>query len=131
VTSYAARWNENGWRMALVLHAWLYGKHAHEHELSAETARNAIAIADWFAERQLEILEGGRQQARLAKREKVLILLAGQPTGITARDVQRARITETAEEAKTLLDGMSELQGGSVTPEHGGPTKRIYTRRPK
>jgi len=59
----------------------------------------------------------------------VLSLLAKQPTGITAREVQRARITATAEEAKALLDGMTELQGRVVTPEQGGHPSRIYTRR--
>jgi hypothetical protein len=130
ITSFAARYNEQAWRIAVVLHAALHGAHAHEHTPAAETAKNAIGIADWFADQQLEILEGGREAARNAKRDRVLALLATKPAGITARDVQRARITESPEEARMLLDAMPELQFRDVTPDHGGKITRIYNRKP-
>ena len=39
VTIYAARWNEQAWRIAVCLHAGLHGAHAHEHKLELDTAK--------------------------------------------------------------------------------------------
>src|SRR4029453_10444786 len=45
VTIYAARWNEQAWRIAVVLHAGSHGAHAHEHKLEIDTADRAIELA--------------------------------------------------------------------------------------
>ena len=42
VTIYAARWNEQAWRIAVCLHAAQHGAHAHEHGLELDTANRAI-----------------------------------------------------------------------------------------
>lgn len=63
VTTFAARWNEQAWRIAVVLHAGLHGEHAGERAMSGDTAASAIAIADWFAGEQLRILARGRHEA--------------------------------------------------------------------
>jgi hypothetical protein len=55
VTIYAARWNEQAWRIAVVLHAAQHGARAHECKLELDTAKRAIELADWFAVQQLEI----------------------------------------------------------------------------
>jgi len=131
VTTYAARWNEQAWRMAVCLHAGLHGEDAGGRMLSADTAASAIALADWFAGEQLRILEGGRHAARRAKRDKVLALLADNPKGITARMVQLKRITDTASEAHSLLSSMEtdgELTGKDTKPETGGHVTRIFTK---
>ena len=133
INSFAARWNEQAWRIAVVLHAAQHSAQAHEHNLSFETARDAITIADWFAIQQQEILSGGRMKARRDKRNEVLLLLAEYPEGITARFVQRARIVSTAEDARELLAAMEQegiLLGKDVTPDRGGWTVRLYTRKP-
>ena len=106
VTTYAARWNEQAWRIAVCLHAGLHGEDAGGRMLSADTAASAIALADWFAGEQLRILARGRHAARRAKRDEVLELLADNPKGITARDVHRARIVDSADEAHALLTQM-------------------------
>ena len=132
ITSYAARWTEQAWRISVVLHAALHGASAHEHHLSAETATAAITIVDWFAEQQLDILSGGRLQAKRDRDDEVLKLWARNPEGITARDVHRARITKTPEESRELLATMEkegQLTGRDITPEHGGKTSRLYTRK--
>jgi hypothetical protein len=97
VTTYAARWNEQAWRIAVCLHAGLHGEDAGGHPLSADTAASAIALADWFAGEQLRILARGRHAARRAKRDEVLELLADSPNGITAREIHRARIVNSAD----------------------------------
>ena len=100
--------------------------------LSADTVASAIALADWFAGEQLRILERGRHAARRAKRDEVEALLADTPKGITARDVHRARITDTADEAHALLASMEadgELTGKDSKPETGGHITRTFTKR--
>ena len=131
VTTYAARWNEQAWRIAVCLHAGLHGEGAGERKLSHETAASAIALADWFAGEQLRILERGRHAARRAKREEVLALLADTPKGITARMVQLKRIADTADEARALLASMEaegELTGADSKPETGGHITRTFTK---
>ena len=131
VTTYAGRWNEQAWRIAVCLHAGLHGEAGGERNLSAETAASAIALADWFAGEQLRILEHGRHKARRAKREEVLKLLADKPQGIKATDVYRARIVGSANEAHTLLAQMeadAELSGKDSKPETGGHVTRTFTK---
>ena len=132
ITGFAARWTEQAWRLSVVLHAAQHGAQAHAHHLSVETATAAITLADWFAAQQLDILSGGRWQAKRDRENEVLKLLAAIPDGITARDVQRQRIAKTADEARELLAAMEQdgqLTGRDITPEHGGRTSRIYTRK--
>ena len=134
VTSFAARWNEQAWRTAVCLHAAEHSAAAHDHQLNLETARRAIAIADWFAIQQLEILSAGRHQARRKIRDEVLTLLADNPKGIRASDVYRARIVSNADAAHSLLEAMEaegELIGRDEQPESGGHVTRIYTRARK
>ena len=131
VTTYAARWNEQAWRIAVCLHAGLHSEDAGARMLSADTAASAIALADWFAGEQLRILEGGRHAARRAKRDEVLELLADTPKGITARMVQLKRITDTADEARALLASMEadgELTGKDSKPETGGHVTWTFTK---
>ena len=130
VTTYAARWNEQAWRIAVCLHAGLHGEAAGGRMMAADTAANAIALADWFAGEQLRILSRGRHAARRAKCDEVFKLLAKTHEGITARDVCRARIVGSADEAHSLLAQMEadgELSGEDSKPERGGYVTRIYT----
>ncbi|MBI4024766.1 MAG: DUF3987 domain-containing protein [Verrucomicrobia bacterium] len=130
VTSYAARWAEHAWRIAVVLHAAEYGRQAHDHELTHATALRATAMMDWFAAQQLDILSGGRWKAHRDRRNEVLSLWAEMPDGITARDVYRRRICRDADDARLLLARLETegvLQGKDVAPERGGWTVRLYT----
>jgi hypothetical protein len=132
ITSFAGRWTEQAWRMSVVLHAAQHGAQAHEHHLSADTAMAAITIADWYAAQQLDILSGGRWQAKRNRQKDVLLLLADIPEGIRAWHVQRARIAKTADEARDLLAAMEQdgiLDGRDITPERGGWTHRLYTKK--
>jgi hypothetical protein len=134
VTIYAARWNEQAWRIAVVLHAGLHGAHAHEHKLETDTANRAIELADWFAAQQLEILSGSRDKARREEWNEVLSLADEKPQGIRASDVYRARIVRNADEAHTLLSEMEaagELRGREEKPETGGHFTRIFIRAKK
>jgi hypothetical protein len=134
VTIYAARWNEQAWRIAVVLHAALHGAHARDHKLEIDTANRAIEIADWFATQQLEILFASRDKARREIWDQVFSLLADKQEGIRASDVYRARIVHNAAEAHTLLAEMEaagELSGRDEQPESGGHITRIFARAKK
>ena len=88
VTSYAARWNEQAWRIAVCLHAGTHGSQAHEQPVSLETAQRAIALADWFAAEQLRILNAGRTQRKIERLQKLKELIVQQYNGAaTLRDV--------------------------------------------
>lgn len=131
ITTFAARWNEQAWRLAVCHHAGLHGEGAGGRMLSAESAAAAIALADWFAGEQLRILARGRHAARRAKRDEVLELLADNPKGITVRNVNRARIVDNADEARALLAQMEsegELSGKDSKPGTGGHVTRIFTK---
>jgi Protein of unknown function (DUF3987) len=134
VTTYAARWNEQAWRIAVCLHAGLHGEDAGERMLAADTAASAIALTDWFANEQLRILARERHAARRAKLDEVLELLADTPKGITARDAHRARIVGSAGEAHSLLvrlEAEGELTGKDSKPETGGHITRTFTKARK
>ena len=125
---------EQAWRLSVVFHAALWGKDAHNHTLALETVESAIAVADWFAAQQLDILARGRQEAARKVEDRVTELLDDRHERqgidfINARDVLRARITRTAEEARALLARMEQdglLTGEDVRRAEGGHVVRIY-----
>ena len=103
----------------------------HDQHVELDTAKNAITLADWFAEQQLDILAGGREKARQDKRDEVLTLLTGKPAGIQASDVYRARTTRDSATAHALLahlEAEGVLGGKDTQPEGGGHVTRIFTR---
>jgi hypothetical protein len=129
VGSFALRWTEQAWRISVCIHAGSHGRRSHERRLELATARSAIGLADWFACQQLGILSAGREAEHRRKGDAVLALLADQPEGVTCRDVQRARIAPTSDEAHELLRAMEtqgELSGHEIAT--GGRPTRIYTR---
>jgi hypothetical protein len=134
VESFVARWTEQAWHLAVVLHACLWGKAAHNHTLDLVTAEAAIAIADWFAGQQLGVLSRGRHEAHRKIEDRVLALLDDnwsrfKKDFITHRDVQRAGITDTADEARALLARMEAdgvLVSEPVRRPEGGHVERRY-----
>lgn len=134
ITGFAARWAEQAWRLAVVLHAGLHGAEAHHHRLELATAENAVRLAEWFANEQLQILAKSRRQAAKKVEEEVIELMQERSelqklTFVTARDVHRARIVPTADAALALLLHMEQkgiLTGEDVRPAHGGRATRIF-----
>ena len=121
-------------QFAVCLHAGVHAEHAGEWMLTADTAVSAISLADWFGGEQLQILARGRHAARRAKSDAVMELLADSPKGITTRDVHRARVVNTASEARALLAQMGidgELTHKESMPEGGGHITLIYSKARK
>ncbi len=134
VGAFAARYAENAWRLAVVLHAALWAADASNEPLAAETAANAVRVVEWFAASQLNILAKGRHTAAVKVQDEVLELLETNcqrkaQDVTTAREVHRARITPTADAARALLARMEAdglLVAEDITPARGGKTTSIY-----
>lgn len=61
---FVDRWDENFWRLALVLHAATHGAKSGETELTANTAKDAYEIFNWFRVQQLQMFLEHRQRAQ-------------------------------------------------------------------
>ncbi len=134
VAIFAARYAEQAWRLAVVLHGALHGTAAAGEPLALETAQNAIRLAEWFSTTQLDVLAKGRRAAAAKVEDAVVELLDSihERKGhdfVTARDLHRARIVTTAAAARALLERMEReglLVGEDTRPPHGGKTTRIF-----
>ncbi len=85
---YAARWGEKAWKLAVVLHAALHADAAHEHELSAATAGNAISLQRWFAVQQLAVLQIGRETKKRERLASLVEILTAAPAhAVTVRNL--------------------------------------------
>jgi hypothetical protein len=60
IRGFAARWNEQAWKIAQILHAGIHGTECEEHSLSTETFENATRIVRYFIATQLEVLQAMR-----------------------------------------------------------------------
>jgi hypothetical protein len=97
IASFVARWTENGWKIALILHAAKHGGETHLAELTATTAGNAVEVMRWFSDRQLEILNVGRQE-KLQKRLLALSAVLAEAKGeIKLRQLRRSNGFEEGE----------------------------------
>jgi hypothetical protein len=130
VTAYAARWNEQAWRIAVCLHAGIHGGQAHTQPLSLETVKNAIEIADWFAAEQLRILNAGRMQRKVERLEKLKKLIVQQYDGeATLRDLQR-RNNFKSDEVRQLAERFHRvLVIEKRQNEKGGHPSEVVTLR--
>lgn len=128
-STFAARWTEWEWKMALVVHALRLGEAAGGEPLSLEDARAGIKLADWFSRRQLELLAAGRLVSFGEKWRRLQGLLGGQLGVVTARGVQRRRVEPTAEAARLLLEecvSRGLLEKATKKPESGGWPQEQY-----
>lgn len=90
VASFAARWGENAWRLALVLHAAKYGPEAGGVALEADTARRAVEIVRWFTEEQLTILAPERSNRHRNQFIRLHAVLSDHQGERTLRDLGKS-----------------------------------------
>jgi hypothetical protein len=57
--SCVARWTEQAWKITLVLHAGIHGANSHRLTVEADTAERAVALQQWFACQQMQVIGGG------------------------------------------------------------------------
>ena len=76
-----ARWSEQAWKIALVLHAASHGAESHEKPLDGHTAQCAVALQQWFARQQTGILGWGTSPPGTTRLARLCELLSGSPNG--------------------------------------------------
>ena len=94
---FVARWTENAWKIAIVLHAARHGGNAHAFTLDAATAGNALEVMRWFASRQLETLSAGRREKLQKRLMALMAVMAAAKTEITFRDLKRSHSFQESE----------------------------------
>jgi hypothetical protein len=130
IAEFAARWGEQAWRLALVLHAALWGEKAHSKSLSASTAESAITLTKWFADCQIEILDFVVSNDGKQLESDILHLCAINPKGIKAKDIYRSRLVANSSVAIETLENMVSkglLSATNQTPAGGGKITRIFS----
>ena len=75
IEAYVARWAENAWRLALVLHVTKYGGAAGRGPIDEQTAKEAVEIMQWFIVQQLAILDAYRPRRSNVRLERLLAIL--------------------------------------------------------
>jgi hypothetical protein len=94
---FVARWTENAWKLALVLHSARHGSGAHEATLEAGTAADALEVMRWFAGRQLEVLQSGRREKLQKRLMALMAAMAAAKNEISFRDLKRSHSFEESE----------------------------------
>jgi hypothetical protein len=122
IASYVARWTENAWKIALVLHCAKYATQAHTEELELTTAINAVEVMRWFSERQLEVLHEGRRE-KLQKRLLALLAVLAEAKGeISIRDLRRTHGFEDGELQQLVSMFPNCFKIEKRQPEKGRPS---------
>ena len=103
LASFVARWNENAWKLALILHCARHGNRAHQVTLEAETARDALEIMRWFTNRQLEVLSNGSREKLQKRLMALMAVMAVVKTEISFRDLKRSHSFEESEIRQLLV----------------------------
>jgi hypothetical protein len=88
ISSFAIRWTERAWEIALNLHAGHHGDACYREPLNSQIFSDAIRISRFFADRQLEVLQRPRIKAMNERRDRLAEILnrnEGKP--ITLRDL--------------------------------------------
>jgi hypothetical protein len=128
IDSFAMRWVERAWEIALNLHAGLHGVECYREPLSKETFANAVLISSYFAERQLEVLNAMRVKAVNASRDQLYeILECNGKNPVTVRDLKRRHGMERQEVLNSVkshpeLFGIAELR----RPTGGPPSLVVF-----
>jgi hypothetical protein len=121
IPSFATRWVERAWEIALNLHVGHYGNQCCREPLSSKTFSDAIRIARYFADRQLEVLQRPRIKAAEEQRDRLNEIFADSGEQlITIRDLQRRHGLDP-EQVFSIVKNHPELFGMvQKRPLHGG-----------
>jgi hypothetical protein len=120
--SIVARWGENAWRIALVLHAAAHGANSKNTLVSVETAKNAVIIMRWFISQQEQFLQNTRRQKAHSEVNRLKSLLRENGGSKSVRDLKRSnkieeevlkRLVETNPQLFRIED---EKNGGRPSP---------------
>jgi hypothetical protein len=123
VDSFALRWRERAWEIAINLHMGIYGVQWADHpaRLSAATFSNALLITDFFAERQLEVLQRPRVEAQQKHRDRLEEVFENNKKEPMTLRTLRDRHGITKDEVILCVKSHPDVFGIiTVDPPHGG-----------
>jgi hypothetical protein len=119
VASFAARWTEHAWNIALNLHVALYGVDCAA-PLSQKTFENAVKICRYFAALQLQVLTRIRFETQQKQRLRLEEILGTGPT--TIRKLTRTHGFKRPEVFSNIKNHPDLFGITKARPIHGGRT---------
>lgn len=125
ITPFVARWAENAWRLALVLHAGEHGADAGKHDLGADTARRAVEIVKWFSREQLAILASKRNDRNRQRLMRLLSILTDHHGKRTLRDLAKSHGFPKDEIRKLAGQFLTQIRIEKEQPEGGGRPSEV------
>ena len=123
VSSFAIRWCERAWEISINLHMGIYGVDWADNpiSLSTETFKNAMRISDFFAERQLEVLQRPRLEVQEKLRSRLEEVLVGNNKNPMTLRALRDRHGIKKDEVVSTVKSHPDVFGIVVVdPTHGG-----------
>lgn len=127
--SFALRWAEIAWRIALIFHCADNGDQSHLAAVNEETAANAVRVMKWFAQHQQQLLESGKEQEDNDKVAVALAFVNRAVGGATARDVYRFKqsLFDNIPDARKALDQLE--REGTITSEESRSSRRFFRKQ--
>lgn len=101
VSSFAARWGENAWRLASLLHLTECASSGDLPSITGETAESAVALMRWYAGEQLCLLQEVRDQRFPDRVDRICEALERNGGRMTLGDLND-RLNITQSEARRL-----------------------------
>lgn len=125
IAAFVARWAENAWRLALVLHAGKYGRDAGEFALEEDTARRAVGIVEWFSQEQIAILAPERSNRYRSRLVRLISILGDHQGQRTLRDLSKSHGFPKEEVQKLAQEFPSQIELETRKPDHGGRPSEV------
>jgi uncharacterized protein DUF3987 len=98
VKTFAVRWCERAWEIALNFHVAIHKIDCFKHPLIPETFNNAVKVVRWFIEEELRVLQISRSEAINKTRERLEeIFRKNGNTPVTLRNFDRHHRIEKSE----------------------------------
>jgi replicative DNA helicase len=120
INSFIARWHENVWCTAVVIHAAKHGPLSHTMQIHPETALNAIKIVEWFGAEQIRVLSNMRYIADLKQIDALVELIATRYNSMaTMRDLERRNTWK-----RTEIERLADLFKDKISLEFRAPNEK-------
>jgi len=127
IRSFALRWAEIAWRIALIFHCAEHGKASHLCPLCEATAQHAIDVTHWFARHQADLFG---KVMKSAQNDKLSVALAfvnrSGNAGIIADELyhKEQKLFEKVRDARAALDQLVAEE--SIICRKSGKSYRFY-----
>ena len=89
LSCFPVRWGEQAWRLAVSLHVAAHGDDFPNQVLTAKTAQQAVALAQWFSHHQLSLMSRSRYEKEEKRWQRLReILLSKEERSETLRNLR-------------------------------------------